>query len=156
MATNAYTYRGRKISISTETANDDQEETDFEGMTWTEVKGVGNVGSFGVDTNVVTYATLGEAVQSKSKGITNAGDPTVECARSDSDAGQEAMRAAGGAQVYDSYAFKVVNQDGSTDYLRGLVMGPVNQGGGNEDFDLDVYTLGLVQEPVHVKAATGV
>ena len=153
MATNAHTYRGRKISISTEVANEETDETAFEAMTFTEVGGVGNIGSFGPDTNVVSYDTLNDAVQTKAKGITNAGDPEVECARNDADAGQTAMRAAGAPTNYDTYGFKVENQDGSIDYLRGLVMGPVSPGGGVESFDLNVYTLALVQLPVHVNAA---
>jgi hypothetical protein len=153
MATNARTYRGRIISISAETVDADQVEADFTALTFTEVGGVGKVGAYGPDTNVVNYDTLADAVQSKAKGITNAGDPEVECARSDADAGQVAMRAAGQPTEYGTYGFKVENQDGSIDYLCGLVMGPVNSGGGVEDFDLDVYTLGLVQLPVHTAAA---
>jgi hypothetical protein len=64
------------------------------------------------------------------------------------DPGQIAMRAAGSVAVKDSYAFKIERTDGTVEYLRGLVTGPVTPGGRNEDFTLEVFTLGLNQVPL--------
>lgn len=134
----------------------DLSQTDYEALTWLEVKGVGNVGQTGTDTNVVSYDELATEVTQKGKGISNAGDPDIECRRIGSDPGQVEMRRATGTT--NSYAFKYELDDsagvnGTTFYNRGLVMGPTRPNGGNEDFDLEVYTLGLNQKEVVVEAA---
>lgn len=147
------TMAGAKIEISATSQNDDLTQSEFEGLSYTQVNNVGSIGTYGNDTNMVTYDTIDRKVTQKQKGITNAGDPQVECARVDDDAGQTAMRAAGAVDTRDAYAIKVTKQDGAIDFLRGLVSGPVNQNGRNEDFDLQTFTLGLVQEPVHVDAS---
>jgi hypothetical protein len=96
-------------------------------------------------------------VLQKNKGITNAGDPMVECARTIADNGQKAMRAAGATKLY--YAFKILDDDmppagahGSIYYNIGLVVGPVRPNGRNEAFNLENFTLGLVQREIVVDA----
>lgn len=153
MADQLYTLSGATIAISGTVQNSDLTQSEFEGLSFTTVSNVGSIGAYGNDTNMVTYDTLDRAVIQKQKGLTNAGDPAIELARVDSDAGQTALIAAGAVSSRDAYAFKITKQDGSVDYLRGLVSGPVNQNGRNEDFDLQVFTLGLVQEPLHVDAS---
>lgn len=152
MSGNIYSLSGVQIAMSTEKANADLDAVAFALLTFTDIGNVGSLGSYGVDTNVISYDMLSTVVSRKAKGISNAGDPELECARSDTDAGQLLLRAAGLPTVYDAYAFKVTKQDGSIDYLRGLVMGPTSPNGGPEDFDLHVYKLGLNQVPVHVVA----
>lgn len=155
MADQAYSHSNVKFYISTTPQNSDLTDhatMGFPGLSYTEVKAVGSLGAYGIDTNVISYDTLSTKVSLKAKGITNAGDPEVEVARNDTDPGQIAMRAAGAVDNRNSYAFKVLKQDGSIDYLRGLVMGPNRPSGRNEDFDLEVFTLGLNQEPLHVNA----
>lgn len=147
------TMSGATIEIAATAQNSDLTQSGFEALSFTQIKNVGSIGAYGNDTNIVTYDTLDRQVMQKQKGITNAGDPATECARVDDDAGQTALRTAGGADDFDAYAFKVTKQDGSVDYLRGVVSGPVNQNGRNEDFDLQTFTLGLVQEVIHVDAA---
>ena len=68
------------------------------------------------------------------------------------DATDKALRAAGEPNEPDAYAFKVERPDGSLEYLRGIVMGPVFPGGRNEDFVLNNFTLGLNQVPLRVAA----
>ncbi len=158
----ALTQSGAKFYIAVDVSNDpvpqnsDLNQAGFEALTWLEVSQVGNVGETGTTTNIVSYDTISTDVTQKGKGISNAGDPTVECARVGSDLGQIAMRAA--SLTTDSYAFKYELDDsagtnGTTYYNRGLVTGPSRPNGGNEDFDLEVYTLGLNQREVVVEAA---
>lgn len=147
-----YSHSGVTVAISTTTANSDLTSTTFAALTFTAIGSVGSIGEYGISTNMLSYDTMNTLVTRKAKGITNAGDPPIECARDDADAGQVAMNAAGAPDCFDAYAFKITKQDGSIDYLRGLVSGPVSPGGRNEDFDLSVYTLGLNQAPVHVAA----
>lgn len=145
---------GDKLYISTTAQNSDLNQSEFEGLSYTQVKKVGSMGEYGVNTNLNSYDTWDTVVAQKAKGITNAGDPPVECARDSDDPGQLAMKVAGDPEYYSAHAFKVVRQDGSIDYLRGLVVGPVVPNGRNEDFDLWQFTLGLVQKPIMVDATS--
>jgi hypothetical protein len=154
MAAEAFSNSGNTLSICTTVQNDDLDESGFAALSYVKVSGVGSVGEYGISTNTLTYDTWDSLVSQKAKGITNAGDPAVEVARSHDDAGQVALRAAGLPNVYDNYAFKVTKQDGSVDYLRGLVAGPTKPNGRNEDFDLEMFTLMLNQVPVTVDPAS--
>lgn len=131
--------------------------TAFAALLWTEIQHVGNIGESGAKDNIVNYDELATDVLQKNKGITNAGDPMVECARSVTDNGQKAMRAAGATKLF--YAFKILDDDmpsggahGSIFYNIGLVVGPVRPNGRNEAFNLEQFTLGLVQREVVVDA----
>lgn len=148
---NAFSQSGDKFNISTTAANsdlDDHATLGFPGKVYTEVKNVGSIGEFGISTNMITYDTLGNDVTLKAKGMTNAGDPTIECAELIADPGQVAMRAAGAVTNKNNYAFRITRADGQIEYLRGLVAGPVQPGGRNEDFRLNVFTLGINQVPL--------
>lgn len=152
---NAKTQSGDKLYISTTAENDDLDDhatNGFPGLTYTQVKKVGSIGEFGISTNIVTYDTLDEDVIEKGKGMTDAGDPEIEVAEILSDPGQIAMRAAGAVTNKDNYAFKILRADGTIEYLRGLVTGPVTPGGRNEDFRLNVFTLALNQVPLKIAA----
>lgn len=156
MAETAYTHSNVKFYISTTPQNadlDDHASDGFPSLTYVEVKGVGSVGEIGLATNIVSYDTLASNITSKGKGITDAGSADVEMLRIVADPGQLAMRAAGAPSNKDNYAFKQDLQDGTTRYFRALVAGPRHPGGRNEDFDLDVYTLGANQPPLDIPAA---
>lgn len=144
----ARTNSGKTIAISTTVQNadlDDHATLGFPGLTYTPIGNVGSIGPRGIDTNIVSYDTLDTEVTQKGKGITNAGDPEIEVARDPDDAGQIALRVAGATSNKDNYAFKIVDQDGTVHYNRGLVTGPNRPGGRNEDFELETYTLALNQ-----------
>lgn len=155
----ANTQKDVEFYISTTVAPSDLDQAGFEALSWTQVGQVGMVGETGIQTNVLSYDTLDTEVTQKAKGISNAGDPQIEVARVYDDAGQIAMRAA--ALTNFNYAFKTVRNDAPsasfTDtiiYNRGLVMGPTRPNGRNEDFDLEIYTLGLQQREVVVDPAS--
>lgn len=170
----AQTNKGRKFFIAVTSPGgtvpapqpSDLTKSQYEALNWLEVKNVGSVGQTGMDTNIVNYDELSTEVTQKQKGISNAGDPDVECARNPTDDGQKAMRAAGDTKF--DYAFKTEDDDApdsshtnSIYYNRGLVTGPKRPGGRNEDFILEVFTLGLKQkeivvDPVSLVAPTNV
>lgn len=144
-----------KLFICSTPQNADLNAAGFLALTWIEVKGVGNHGQAGSKTNILSYPTWGDTVVQKSKGMTDAGSPDVELARIPTDAGQIAIRAA--AAQNQNYAFKVQHNDpatvggtGTIIYNRGLVTGPARPLGRNEDFDLEVFSLGFVQKEVIV------
>lgn len=135
---------------------------DYAGLTWTLISNVGNVGETGKSTNVLTYNTWDTEVADKAKGITDAGSPTIEVARIPDDAGQNILRAAAAVGNNNKYAFREVRADGPIGgtgtifYNRGIVAGPTRPNGQNEDFDVEVFTLGLVQEEIVVNPTSGV
>lgn len=141
--------------------NRDLTEADYNGLPWTLIKGVGNVGETGKTTNILTYNTWDTTVADKAKGITDAGSPTFEVARDPEDPGQQILRDAGAVGNNNTYAFRCVRADGpiggtgTVFYNRGLVGGPTRPNGQNEDFDLEVFTLGFVQEEIVVLPTTG-
>ncbi len=135
-------------------------QADFEALLWVEVKHVGSFGETGSNTNILTYDEWGTDVIQKAKGITDAGSPEIEVARTPTDAGQLIMRAA--ALTNLNYAIKTVKNDpvtvggvGTVIYNLGLVTGPKRPQGRNEDFDIEVFTLGLQQREIVVNPTAG-
>jgi hypothetical protein len=154
----ASTQAGRKLYVCSTPQPTDLNAAAFAALTWVQVKAVGAHGEAGSNTNILTYDTWDTDVIQKSKGITDAGSPEIELARIPTDAGQIILRAA--ALTDFNYAFKVEGNDepepGGTPtiiYNRGIVTGPKRPMGRNEDFDLEVYTLGLNQREVVVAPA---
>lgn len=156
LAAYANTNAASKIYVCATPQNTDLAQGDYELLTWVLVGGIGNLGETGKNTNVLTYPTWSESVVQKAKGLTDAGSPTLEVARIPTDAGQEILRAAAAVGNNNNYAFKIERADaelggtGTIQYNRGLVMGPTRPNGANEDFDLEVFTLGFQQEEVVV------
>ena len=162
----ANTNRGRKVYIAVTAPGGTTplacpsplNQGQYEALDWTEVGNVGSVGESGMNENIVSYDELSTDVTQKQKGIANAGDPVIECARNPTDGGQIAMRAAAATRMI--YAFKIEDADapsvGYTNtiyYNRGVVAGPTRPNGRNEDFILENYTLGLVQREIVVNPA---
>ena len=145
----AYTNSGKKLFISPVPVTKAITLTALEAISdWLEVGGVGSHGETGVNTNILTYDTWGDSVVEKAKGMSDAGSPEIEIARNMDDAGQDALRTA--AATSFNYAFKIEGNDPKTIggdptifYNVGIITGPRRPNGRNEDFDLEVYTLGL-------------
>lgn len=144
---NPFTNSGSTLGICVTPQNENLTATEFAALTYVDIANVGALGERGANTNIVNYDTWNTETTLKGKGITNAGDPQLEVAVDNDDAGQIALKAAGLSRS-DNYAFEVTRPDGSVQYLRGLVTGPNEPGGRNEDFVLHTYTLALNQLPV--------
>ena len=142
-------HAGVILSVSTTDSVTTLDQSGFEALSYTDVGAVGLIGEYGLVTGTLAYGVFGSDEEVKIKGISDAGNPEIECARDDSDAGQQILNTAGHPASQAPRAFRITKQDGSVDYLRGLVTGPEQIGGGNEDFDLNMYSLGLVQKPLH-------
>lgn len=147
----AFTNSGSSVSICITPQNTNLTEAAFAALDYVPIANVGNLGERGANTNIVSYDAWDTNTTLKGKGITNAGDPQLEVAQDLSDPGQIAVRAAAAARA-DNYAFKVERQNGDAQYFRGLVTGPTEPGGRNEDFVLNVFTLALNQIPIDVAA----
>lgn len=151
---------GSRLFFCTTPQQNDLDQSDYELLTFVEVKAVGSHGEIGANTNILTYDTWDTVVVQKAKGMTDAGSPEIELARIPTDPGQEALRAA--ALTNLNYAFKIlrndpanINGDPTTIYYRGLVTGPRLPLGRNEDFDLEIFTLGLNQLALTVNPTAG-
>lgn len=149
------THAGYKLFICETPQQTDLTPTAFDALTWVQVKGVGSHGETGTTTNILTYDTWDTDVVKKAKGMSNAGDPEIEVARDPNDPGQIILRTAAGTNL--NYAFKIEANDapevGGTPtvrYNRGLVAGPREPNGRNEDFDLEIFTLGLQQKQIKI------
>lgn len=146
-----------KWFVCAEPQDTDLTKEGYEELEWTEITAIGNVGETGKTTNVLTYNTWDKTVADKAKGITDAGSPTFEVARIPEDPGQRILREAGAVGNNHEYAFKQQRSDAKTSsgtgtimYNRGIVSGPTRPNGGNEDFDVEVFTFGFVQEEIVV------
>jgi hypothetical protein len=144
-----------KFYICTTPKPNDLTSVEFAALTWVEVKNVGSLPESGSNTNIASYDTIDTDVTQKQKGVTDAGTGTLECARIAADPGQVALRAAALTKFY--YATKRELTDAPDEdttntvyYNRGLVTGPLHNGGRNEDFVLETFTLGYVQREVVV------
>lgn len=151
---------GSKLYICATPQETDLSPVQFAALAWIEIKAVGSHGEAGSSTNILTYDTWDTAVIQKAKGMTDAGSPEIEVARIPDDPGQMAMRAA--ALDNKNYAFRMMRNDqavaGGTPtiiYNRGLVTGPKRPFGRNEDFDLEVFTLGLNQVETVINPTLG-
>jgi len=152
----ANTNAASKIYICATAQNSELDQTGYEALTWVEITGIGRRGEIGKNTNIVNYNTWDTNVIQKAKGMTDAGSPELEVARSATDAGQILLRTAAAVGHNSNYAFKEVRADGVSGatgtviYNRGLVVGPKRPGGGNEDFDLEIFMLAFQQEEIVV------
>lgn len=158
------TNAGGRVFVCATPQNAPLDLAGYQALAWVEISGIGEVGEMGTTTNILTYDTWDTDVVDKGIGMSNAGDPTIETARNPTDPGQIIMRnipATDGLRG-QKFAFMIVKNDpailggsGTTFYTRGLVTGPARPMGRNEDFDLEVYTLGLVQRELVRNPVTG-
>ena len=156
------TNAGRKVYICATPQPDTLTQAEFEALTYVLVGGVGSHGETGSNTNILSYDTWDDEVMRKAKGMTDAGSPEIEVARDPDDAGQIVLNTA--AATNFNYAFKIEGNDAPNDdvdssptirFNRGLVSGPRQPNGRNEDFDLDIFTLGLQQKQITVAPVDG-
>lgn len=100
--------------------------SDFSGVTWTEIKGVTDLGTLGDVSALITSSVIGEGRDRKAKGTNNAGSWQIVADLDYADAGQIAAIAAQAAR--ETYPFKVVLNDApqggtpSERYATALVM----------------------------------
>lgn len=144
-----------KLSVCATPQMADLDQAGYEALTWVPIGSMASFGETGPSTNVLSYTTWDTAVTQKAKGITDAGSPVIEVARLSTDPGQIILRAAGLTNF--NYAFKLEKNDRNTAagtptilYNRGLVTGPKRPNGKNEDFDVEMFTLGLQQLEITV------
>lgn len=154
------TNAGRKLYVCATPQPTALDAAGYAALTWVLVGGVGNLGETGSKTNILNYETWDDDTIDKAKGLTDAGSPDLEVRRDYDDAGQVILLAA--AATNFTYAFKIVGNDKpnatgtpTIRYNRGLISGPTQPNGRNEDFDIEMYSLGLQQRQITVLPTVG-
>lgn len=156
----ADTNSGRRFFICATPQPNNLDAAGFAALTWVEVTGIGSLGETGISTNILTYDTWDEDVIQKGKGQTDGGSPELELARKPNDAGQILLNAL--ALTPQNYAIKTLLNNAATEggtgtvrYNRGIITGPRNPNGRNEDFEIDIFTFGLNQRQITVNPLSG-
>lgn len=149
------THQGAKVFISTTSVDKDANLAAVAALTYAEVGSVGNLGDYGVSPNNVNYNTLGRDLVVKSKGVQDGGDLQLECAYLYDDAGQVQLRTAAATKV--NWCIKIeypdapqAGWDGTIRYIKGIISGPLNLGGGPDDFVRQQFTMGVNALPITV------
>lgn len=137
-----------RVYISPSIENDDLDLAGFQAISgWIELPEIGNVDQTGNDQNVVTYPVWGSQAIRKGKGQVDAGSPTIECLDVAS-AGRDAWIAAAEPSNQNNYGVAIEWSNGTIEYNRGLIMGPIRLKGGNEDFKRLQFICGFQQPAV--------
>ncbi|MBN9078519.1 MAG: hypothetical protein BGN87_00145 [Rhizobiales bacterium 65-79] len=132
-----YAVAGAKIYIGTVAMarpDDDVDESDFSGVTWTEIADWTQCGAFGDTRSVITTQVISRKRDVKLGGTLNAGQMQNQFATNTGDAGQVALIAA--AAGNSNWPFKIEWDDapsGGTptlNYFIGLVTSAQQAGGG--------------------------
>lgn len=117
---------------------------------WVEIGDLDTVGEFGPEDNVIERTPLKTGNVTKGKGSTNYGDMSLDGAFVADDPGQIMLQAARKAKT--NYSFRITYQDGSMEYLRGLVTAFRKNPGGAEDFLNFMSSVSISDEPIFVTA----
>lgn len=143
-----------KVYICATPATTELNQAAYEALTWVEISNVGSMGEIGNNQPINNYTTWNDGTM-KAKGTPDYGSPELEIGRDTGDAGQDALRVA--ATLNSPHAFKVERNDALTGggtntmiYNRALVTGPRRPQGRSEDFDLEIFTLGMFNNEVVV------
>jgi hypothetical protein len=103
---------------------------------------------------MVVYNTLATSIADKGNGVTDLGSPVIDCSRNIAVGGQVQMRTSGAPTNQNAFALKIERSDTPASgaspkptrhFIRAVVSGPTRPNGGVEDFDLEVFTLGILQ-----------
>lgn len=125
---------------------------DYEAVVWTEVGEVSDLGEFGPVDNTVTFEALGERIVRKYKGTVNYGALALQLGRTPTDLGQAALIDA--QKDVDDYAFKVVLQDGTTQYFLAKVMSYTTAVGGPNQITGATANVEITSEIIEVSSVT--
>ena len=91
-----------------------QDLAGYSAKTYTEIKGVSNIPTFGATTATVPFNPLADGFTNKAKGFTDYGAQPFEAGFIEGDAGQELVRlGAEGVNKFSDHSMKIVYQNGA-------------------------------------------
>ncbi|MBH3440537.1 phage tail tube protein [Pseudomonas luteola] len=130
MPSGAFTSAGTTLAVAAALPAT-QDAAGYAALTWVLVGDVTDIGEFGKSYDLVTHNPLAERATYKRKGNYNNGNLAVQMARVPTDGGQTILIDA--VDDDDSYPFRVVLQNGTTQYFSGQVMSyTTNVGNGGQ------------------------
>lgn len=142
-----------KLYIST-TATTVSTQSAFEGLTYSEVGEITDLGEFGSEYSTVTHVSLADRLVRKFKGTEDPGTITLQMGMDPDDAGQTVLKTALGVDT--EYGFKVTLNDGTssptTFFFRARVMSYKRQVGSAESIVAASTTIGINTRPIEVAA----
>jgi len=147
---NAFTSAGTTISlVDSNPATYDQ--AGFEGLTYSVIGEVTDLGEFGREYSAVTHNPLGDRRTVKRKGSYNDGTVAMTVARVPGDSGQTLLTT--GLDSDDSYSFEVVLQDGTTLYFEAQIMSYTTNVGSVDQITTASVSLEITNDIIEVAAA---
>jgi len=147
---NAFTSAGTTISVvDSNPATYDQ--AGFEGLTYSLIGEVTDLGEFGREYSAVTHNPLGDRRTVKRKGSYNDGTVAMTVARVPGDSGQTLLTT--GLDSDDSYSFEVVLQDGTTLYFEAQIMSYTTNVGSVDQITTASVSLEITNDIIEVAAA---
>jgi hypothetical protein len=151
-----FTATGATFEIGPVAADTVDTSTEFAALSPYVVVGlIESYGEIGDQSSIVTGAVVGDGRMRKAKGARDAGDFTVTCFHSGTDAGQLALIAA--EATYTNFAFRItfpnVGSTAEKQYFRGLVTSKRVNIGANDNLVRDTFTI-AVNSPIVVVAPT--
>jgi len=150
MASGAFTSAGTTISL-TDSEPTTYDSAGFDGLTFTEVGEVSDLGEFGREYNLVTHNPLGSRQTVKRKGSFNDGTISMSVARTPTDTGQGTLQTAVDDDA--NYSFKVELQDGRTLYFVAQVMSYTTNVGSVDQITSASVSLEITDEIIEEPAA---
>jgi hypothetical protein len=110
-----------------------EDEAGYEGLTYTNIGEVVNIGEIGPSAAVVNHDAIDKGYTQKFKGQINYGSMPLQLGRDIEDAGQVILKAgADGAAKYTVHTWKVTHPAGLVQYFRGMIFSyTTNIGGSN-------------------------
>lgn len=158
MVANVVATNGAKVYIGGLAATTVDTVTEFAALTWVQIQGVSQIGSFGDVANIITFDVIDESRTRKAKGTFDAGTMNLVMAADSGDAGQEDLIEALAEE--GAYGFKVELNDALTGsgtntifYFRGKVASAAIEAGGANDIVRRNVTV-AIDSPVLEVAAT--
>ncbi len=146
---------GSTISLGTTTAAENLSQ--FLTDSYTDVGEVEDLGEFGDEAELVTFASLSNSRMQKLKGVRDAGNMALVCGADDSDAGQDALVVAEASPL--DFNIKVVLNDALTisgtpseHYFRAKVMSKRTGVGAANNVVRRTFTLAINSEIISVDA----
>jgi hypothetical protein len=131
---------------------------DFEADTYTQIKEVEDLGSWGAEAKEITFISLEDSHVRRRAGSIDSGKVAMVCGRDPLDPGQNILRANVGSHL--PYAFKVELNDApneaglpTTFYFRAVIMSAQNKFSKADDITMTDFTLGIDAAILELPAA---
>jgi hypothetical protein len=120
----------------------------YDALTYTLVGEATNLASFGAESSLISHSPIADRVVKKLKGSKNNGSMEISYALDLSDQGQVMLKAA--AESDNAYSIRIVLQNGTKVYFRGLVMSAKREVGGVDSITSGSSTIEITSNIIEV------